>query len=218
MQYTVKHPWILPSHSKLTELIIEYEHRRNLHAGADATLAAVRQSYWPIRARSTVCRLLRGCIICFKSRSRPSQQAMGDLLNNRVVPARPFSKVDVDFCGPIYVRESGRRNVKRTKAYVAVFICMVVKAVHLEVVSNMITDAFLGAFKRFVSRRGKLSDVFSDNGTNFVGANRELEQFKKLVDSEIAKSKIIDNTALEGIKWHFMPARAPHFGGLWNRQ
>ncbi|XP_072766646.1 uncharacterized protein [Anoplolepis gracilipes] len=175
VQYTVKHPWILPSHSKLTELIIEYEHRRNFYSGADATLATVR------------------------SRPRLSQQVMRDLPDNRVIPARPFSKVGVDFCGPIYIRESGRRNIKRTKAYIAVFICMIVKAVHLEVVSDMTTDIFIGVFKRFISRRGKPSDVFSDNGTNFVGANRELE-LKKFFSSEIDKNKIIDNIALEGIK------------------
>lgn len=140
---------------------------------------------------------------------------MGDLPSNRVTPAQPFSKTRVDFCGPIYVREGSRRNVKRTKAYIAVFICMTVKAIHLEVVSSMTTDAFLGAFKRFISRRGVPSDVFSDNGTNFVGANRELDELRNLLSSEETKNKIIDNTALEGIKWHFIPARAPHFGGLW---
>ncbi|XP_018368261.1 PREDICTED: uncharacterized protein LOC108764467, partial [Trachymyrmex cornetzi] len=196
----IKHPIVLPHHSRITELIIEHEHLRNLHAGADATLAAVRQKYWPIRARGTVRKLLRGCIKCFRSKPRFSEQLMGDLPMHRVTPSRPFSSTGVDFCGPIYIREGSRKNSKRIKTFVAVFVCMVTKAAHLEVVSNLTTDAFLNAFKRFIARRG---------------ANRELEELRALCNQEEHQLKIINETAKERIKWHFIPPRAPHFGGLW---
>ncbi|XP_071639995.1 uncharacterized protein [Temnothorax longispinosus] len=142
----VKHPWLLPQRSKVTELIIEHEHRKLMHAGPEATLAAMRLSI---------------------------------------------------------------------KAYVAIFVCMATKAVHLEVVSSMTTDAFLSAFKRFIARRGKPSDVFSDNGTNFVGANRELEELRDIFTKEEHQHKITEVAASDQIKWHFIPPRAPHFGGLW---
>ncbi|XP_024868253.1 uncharacterized protein LOC112452346, partial [Temnothorax curvispinosus] len=215
LQYETKHPLLLPHHSRLTELIILHEHTRHCHAGADATLAAVRQVYWPIRARGTVKKLIRNCIRCFKLRPRGSEQIMGDLPINRVTPSKPFSNTGVDFCGPIYVREGRRRRAKRVKAYVAIFICMAVKAVHLEVVSDMTTDAFLNAFKRFISRRGRPVNVYSDNGTNFVGVNRELEKCKELFSLEQQGHNIVEYSASEGIKWHFIPARAPRFGGLW---
>ncbi|XP_011859715.1 PREDICTED: uncharacterized protein LOC105557156 [Vollenhovia emeryi] len=210
-----KHPILLPHHSRLAKLIIQYEHKKNLHAGVEATLAAVRLRYWPIRARGTVKGLLRQCITCFKARPRISEQIMGNLPAHRVATARPFSSTGVDFCGPIFIREGRRKNSKHIKAYVAVLVCMATKAVHLEVVSDLSTDAFLNAFKRFISRRGKPSDVFSDNGTNFVGANRELEDLRKLFAQEDHQHKIIDATSSEGIRWHFIPPRAPHFGGLW---
>lgn len=92
---------------------------------------------------------------------------------------------------------------------------MATKAVHLEVVSDMTTDAFLNAFKRFISRRGKPADVFSDNGTNFIGAHRELEELRNLFSQEEHKDKIINKTASDRIRWHFIPPRAPHFSGLW---
>lgn len=92
---------------------------------------------------------------------------------------------------------------------------MATKAVHLEVVSDMTTDAFLKAFKRFISRRGKLADVFSDNGTNFIGAHRELDELRNLFSQKEHKNKIIDKMASDRIRWHFIPPRAPHFGGLW---
>lgn len=79
----------------------------------------------------------------------------------------------------------------------------------------MTTDAFLNAFKRFIARRGRPSDVFSDNGTNFVGANRELEELRNLFNQEEHKRKLVDKTSNDQIRWHFIPPWAPHFGGLW---
>jgi len=213
LQHDAKHPVILPHRSRLTELIIEHKHRKNLHTGPDATLAAVRQMYWPIRARG-IKQLCRKCVICFKSKPRISEQLMGNLPAHRVIPSRP-SSTGVDFCGPIYIRGGKRRNSKHVKAYVAIFVCMATKAVHLEVVSDMTTDAFLNAFKRFISRRGKPADVFSDNGTNFIGAHGELEELRNLFSQEEHKDKIINKTASDRIRWHFIPPRAPHFGDLW---
>jgi len=214
LEHDTKYPLVLPHKSKLTELIVLHEHVRHQHAGVEATLAAVRKLYWPIRARGIVRKLIYKCIRCFRAKPRMSEQIMGALPVDRVTPGRPFANTGVDFCGPIYIREGRRRGAKRIKAYVAVFVCMAVKAVHLEVVSDMTTDAFLNAFKRFISRRGRPTNMYSDNGTNFVGANRELENCRKLFAEE-QRREIIDCTISEGIKWNFIPARAPHFGGLW---
>ncbi|XP_072755797.1 uncharacterized protein [Anoplolepis gracilipes] len=76
--------------SRLVELIVEHEHERNFHADTDATLTAIRQLYWPLRARGTVRKVLRRCILCFRARPRLSQKIMGDLPGSRVIPARPF--------------------------------------------------------------------------------------------------------------------------------
>ncbi|XP_077260842.1 uncharacterized protein LOC143896724 [Temnothorax americanus] len=212
----VKHPWLLPQRSKVTELIIEHEHRKHMHAGPEATLAAMRLRYWSPKARGTIRRVLRRCIRCFKVKPKFSEQLMGDLPTHRVIQSRPFSHTGgVDFCGPIYVREGSRKNATSVKAYVAVFVCVATKAVHLEVVSSMTTDAFLSAFKRFIARKGKPSDVFSDNGTNFVGANRKLEELRDIFTKEEHQNKITEVAASDQIKWHFIPPRAPHFGGLW---
>jgi len=92
---------------------------------------------------------------------------------------------------------------------------MIIKAIHLEIVSDLTTDAFLNAFKRFISRRGKPINVYSDNATNFVGANKELEKLRELFSQEQERRSIMNYASSEGITWHFIPARAPHFGGLW---
>ena len=81
--------------------------------------------------------------------------------------------------------------------------CMSVKAVHLELVSDLTSDAFIAAFRRFVARRGQCSHLFSDRGTNFIGANRIFRTLCQTASETMS------------IQWHFNPASSPHFGGLW---
>jgi hypothetical protein len=99
---------------------------------------------------------------------------MGNLPPHRIQQARAFLKTGVDFAGPLWIKQHTGRNSKSIKVYVAVFVCFDTKAIHHEAVSNLSSDAFIAAFKRFISPRGLCSDVFSDNGTNFVAANKDL--------------------------------------------
>lgn len=139
---------------------------------------------------------------------------MGQLPSARVTPARPFKTSGVDYAGPINIRTSKGRGHHSYKGYICLFVCMVTKAIHIEVVSDLTTQGFLAAFKRFVSRRGYCSDLWSDNGTNFVGASKELNKLFYLEDSGIHK-ELLETLALKGTTWHFIPPHTPHFGGLW---
>lgn len=87
------------------------------------------------------------------------------------------------------------------------------RAVHNEIVEDLTTEAFLACLKRFVSRRGKPSDIVSDNATNFSGAKRELDSLYKILNTN--KDKIQNTLVNDNINWHFIPPRSPHFGGLW---
>ncbi|XP_011866742.1 PREDICTED: uncharacterized protein LOC105561401 [Vollenhovia emeryi] len=207
-----KHPLVIPADHHFTKLVITERHCEMAHAGPATTLAAVRCEFWPIAGRSIVKKLVRNCVVCRKANPVPCQQLMGRLPEARVQESRPFSRVGVDYCGPFMVRDRVRRNSRQYKAYVAVYACMATKAVHIELVDDMTTDAFLGSLKRFTARRGLPSDVYSDNGKNFVGAEREIQRV--LRDSQCLE-KLHGHCAKNGIKWHFIPARAPHFGGLW---
>jgi len=135
---------------------------------------------------------------------------MADLPDSRVQQRRPFERVGVDYAGPLQIRELSLRKSRVFKIYAAVFVCLCTKAVHLEVVTDLSTDAFLAAFDSFIARRGLPSDVFSDCGTNFVGADRQLLMLIESPDGQAA----IANTRAACI-WHFNPLSAPHFGGLW---
>ncbi|XP_018405223.1 PREDICTED: uncharacterized protein LOC108781668 [Cyphomyrmex costatus] len=99
-----------------------------------------------------------------------SETITSPLPPSRITVSRPFSYCGVDYAGSLTLREGKRRNAHTHKAYIAMFVCFATKAVHIELVSDLTTDMFLAAFKRFISRRGKPSHMWSDNGTTFVGS------------------------------------------------
>lgn len=135
---------------------------------------------------------------------------MADLPSARVQQCRPFAQVGIDYAGPIQIRELHLRKYRSYKIYIAVFICFAVKAIHLEVVSELSTNAFLAAFDLFVARRGLPSKIYSDCGTNFVGADKQVHV---LVHNPIGQAAIAHSRA--DCEWHFNPPSSPHFGGLW---
>ncbi|XP_071629537.1 uncharacterized protein [Temnothorax longispinosus] len=135
---------------------------------------------------------------------------MGDLPKQRVNPSPPFTHTGVDYAGPMNVIPFVGRGQRGRKHYVAV--CLATRAIHLECVEDYSTEGFLAAFQRFVSRRGLPSDIYSDNGTNFQGSDRELQRhFLALMQDPLLN----DTLTNDGVKWHFIPPAAPHFGGIW---
>ncbi|GFY21778.1 integrase catalytic domain-containing protein [Trichonephila clavipes] len=87
------------------------------------------------------------------------------------------------------------------------------KTVHIELVSDLTSQAFIAALKRFMARRGKCEKLFSDNGKNFVGASNEIKKLLEIVRKP--DEKLANYLAAEEIEWKFIPARSPNFGGLW---
>ncbi|CAI6372181.1 unnamed protein product [Macrosiphum euphorbiae] len=212
-----KNPILLPAKSTLTKLIFEHEHRRLLHAGPQALLAGVRERYWPLDGRNIARKTVHKCVLCFRTKPVICQPICGDLPKDRIEPRRPFEVCGVDYAGPIMVKTSLRRNAQATKGYICVFICFATKAVqHLELVGDLSTNAFLAALRRFWSRRGISKTIYSDNGTNFVCANRQLQELRHILFlSEQHKQQVQEFSAEIGVQWKFIPPRAPHFGGLW---
>ncbi|XP_049309145.1 uncharacterized protein LOC125777748 [Bactrocera dorsalis] len=139
---------------------------------------------------------------------------MGPLPVTRITPARPFERCGIDFCGPIntYLRIRGKPP---TKSYLTVFVCLVTKAVHIEVVSDLSTNVFLNALKRMSGLRKMPCDIFCDNATNFVGASNQLKDLKQFLFKTETLNEIYKHCSSDFINFHFIPPRAPHFGGLW---
>ncbi|XP_063991157.1 uncharacterized protein LOC135169789 [Diachasmimorpha longicaudata] len=213
--FSQRHPIIIPKSHPVTKLIIEEAHVSQLHAGPQAVLYHIRQQYWPLDGRNSVRRIIHQCIRCTRLKPPSVNYIMGNLPSARVTESRPFTNVGIDYCGPFFVKEKKFRNRGRVKVYVAVFTCLAIKAAHLEVVSDLTTEAFLAALRRFIARRGCCRKIYSDNGTNFVGANNELRAIYEHLQSADLQNAVQSMLTNRQIHWHFIPPQSPHFGGLW---
>ncbi|GFU75538.1 integrase catalytic domain-containing protein [Trichonephila clavipes] len=181
-----KHPILLPKTDHVVNLIISDYHLKLLHAGPQLLQAALREKFWILSARDSVRRVS--------------------------LPSSVFQRTGIDFAGPFLIRSSKGRGSRNTKCYICVFVCLATKAVHLEVVSDLTSKAFIACLKRFVARRGKPSEIFCDQGTNFYGASRDLrKEFRQLMKEDAVHQFLVT----DNITFHFNPPSAPHFGGIW---
>ena len=146
---------------------------------------------------------------------KTSFQLQGQLPKERINPGSVFERVGVDYAGPISIRYGYVRKPVIVKAYVCLFVSLSIKAVHLEIVSDLTTEAFIAALRRFISRRGHPTLIWSDNGTNFVGADNQLKDLFHFMKTRTTVETIAEFCASRNVEWRFIPERSPHFGGLW---
>lgn len=212
LPYGARHPLLLPKDGHLVRLLVSDRHTKNSHAGCNALLAILQREFWILSARRTIRGVIFRCLPCYRLKAATMQPQMGDLPADRVLESRPFAGVGTDFAGPFMVKTSRIRNAKTLKAYLCVFVCLATKAVHLEVVSDLTTEAFVAALGRFVSRRGMPSLIRSDCGTNYKGTDHYLTD----VYNFLCKNQTAIGTALSrrGISWQFDPPACPHWGGI----
>ena len=122
----------------------------------------------------------------------------------RVEECPPFSYIGVDYAGPLYIKEAG------VKIWISLFACCVSRALHLELVPDMSTEAFLRCFKRFAARRGTPLKIVSDNSKTFKSANRELNR--------IQNDPVFKNFFAQlRTEWCFNVEKAPWWGGFFER-
>ena len=214
--YDIQHPLILHAKHSFAQRLIVSEHKRLLHAGPTLLSSSLYRRFHLVRGRSAIRAVTRGCVTCRRNFPRLHSQLMGQLPEKRITPDIVFSNVGVDYAGPVYIKRGATRRPCIVKAYVAVFVSLTVKAVHLEAVSDLTAEeAFLACLRRFVARRGKPESIWSDHGTNFVGANHILKDLYKFLRRQDTDESITNFCSAQGIKWEFIPEKALHFGGLW---
>lgn len=197
-------PIIVPHKHPIARLIADFFHKQ-AHVGTEWVVSEIRSKYWITHARAVVKRVRFDCRRCRRLFNPPLSQKMADLPLSRIEPySAPFSNCGVDCFGPFIVKRA-RSEIKR---WGCIFCCFQTRAVHLEMLDSMDTDSFINAFRRFIARRGLPAKVYSDNGTNFVGAQRAL----------IPHSTSLTQYCLSrGVEWVFQPPHASHMGGVWER-
>ena len=216
LNYDKIHPLLLPRSNVVTQLIVEQYHKRNLHCGSGQLLALVRESFWPISGRNLCRKVVHSCLRCFRFRPEASTVKMGDLPKCRLSSYKPcFYHTGVDFAGPLFMKDRYGRKPQVIKVYIALFICMTTRAIHLELVTSLSANAFVETFRRFIARRGKPKVMHSDNATNFTCAASEIRSLYDSFKVTSLQNSLTDYLSSEGISWDFIPPGSPHFGGLW---
>lgn len=210
MSETMKHPIILPKQSHISSLLLRHIHERYGHCGRNYILSQLRKKYWVVSANSAARRIISKCVTCRRLKTKTAEQKMANLPFERTRPnLPPFTNVGMDYFGPI-VTKRGRSLLKR---YGVIFTCLSCRAIHLEIAYSLDTDSCIHAIRRFVCRRGQVQHIWSDNGTNLVGAEKEL----KRALSSLNNDRIQGTLLKRGISWTFNPPGASHHGGVWER-
>ena len=133
----------------------------------------MQEHYTILKLRSSLRSIKAHCLRCREFQAVTMQPIMSDLPKERLAyQSPPFTNTGVDYFGPFYV------TVRRTteKRWGFLFTCLTTRAVHVEIVTSMDTSFCVMGVERFASRRGTPAMIWSDNGTNFIGAEKELRE------------------------------------------
>lgn len=203
----VRHPAILPKGHHVSRLLVKHYHEKVYHQGRGMTINEVRANgFWVLGCSSEASSLIFKCVKCRKLRRSNQEQKMADLPRERIENTPPFTYSGMDCFGPFYVKE-GRKELKK---YGLIFTCMCSRAIHIEVLDDLTTDAFLNALRCFIAIRGSVRQLQSDQGTNFVGARNEFQELMRGLTEERMKEL--------GCSFVMNPPASSHMGGVWERQ
>ena len=209
LPYDTKHPLVLPRRHCITGVIIADAHVKCGHFSVNYVLNELLLKYHILGGRATIKHYIKKlCIECRNRNVKPCSQQMAPLPTGRVfVRRRPFEHCGVDYLCGLKVKQ-GRNERKR---YGCVFTCLSTRATHLEIVFDLSTEAFLMAFRRFLALTGAATRViYSDNGSNFHGAEAELKRGLK----RLQKKWPFNDLAVRGVEFRFNPPLASHQGGV----
>ncbi|XP_068742081.1 uncharacterized protein [Montipora capricornis] len=206
VSYEEKHPALLPSDHRISLLIISHMHNCG-HPGVATTTAKSRRKYWVLKANKLSKAVKFKCVTCRRIAHKNETQLMADLPALRLAPyTPPFYYTACDYFGPYSVKVG--RN-KTAKHYGVVFTCLNTRAVHVEMAVDCSTMEFLQVLRRFFAIRGQPAVMISDNGSQFVGAERELGEMVR----GLSREEIQNFCAEKGMHWKFTTPAAPHQNG-----
>ncbi len=197
-----KLPVILPNKHPLVDQMIMEEHLLSGHGGVQLLMSKLRERVWILQGRRACQRVLKSCRKCLRHTSKPFEVDPSSLPENRVKNAAAFEITGVDLAGPLFLRNG-------TKAWIVLFTCGIFRCVWLDFVTSINTEAFLDALQRFIACCGRPKTIYSDNGTNFVGARNLLKG--------ISWTKIQAKSSVQRIQWILNPPTAAWWGGWWER-
>ena len=199
---------LLPGKHPISVLIARDVHESGGHLGIMASVAKVRLTYWIIGIRQIMRSIVSKCVKCKKKLMSMGGQVMSPLPIERLQPSPPFTNICIDYFGPYQIKGEVQKRI-RGKCYGVIITCIAVRGVYIDVASDLSTDAFLQVLRRFASIRGWPRKIFSDGGTQLVGASRELRDQIEGLDW----ARVYAYGHQQGVEWKFSPADAPWYNG-----
>ncbi|XP_035714887.1 uncharacterized protein LOC118438543 [Folsomia candida] len=188
-----RYPIMLPQDCPLIHELIREVHRMHSHGGIQFILTKLREKYWIPQGRKTVTKALRECLACRKQDAKPLQVNPVALPKRRVTTGEAFSTTGVDLVGPLFLKD-------RKKVWIVLYTCAVYRCVALDLVESLSSEAFINSLERFICTYGRPNRLYSDNGTNFVGAP---SLFMKINWDKIERA-----SQVKQIQWIFNPPTA----------
>ena len=217
LTYDEKNPVILPSGCPIIEKFILNLHVNLGHASANYLLSVIREHFKILKSKREIKRIINTCLTKRCTKVRPLGQQMGPLPTQRMDQLECFAHCSTDLFGPMFVKHTCKWekcvHLKETKVWGCIFTCLQSRAIHLEIVDNLSAEEFILALRRFISRVGIPKTMFSDNGTNFVAASKELNRMFKAINW----NKVKEECVKKGIDWTFAVEAAPFTNGISER-
>ena len=212
MSFDFKFPIILPGEEdhNITSLIEKIHIVDGQHLSKMQTFYLLQNRFHVIGGKSIVDRIIRKCPRCQRLFKNAEVQKMGDIPKQRLDVATPFSSAGLDAFGPYNIKFGGRGSCKR---WVLMICCFVTRAVCLITMKDMTMDTVIKSLVKMQALFPSLQRVFSDNGSNFVSADKTLREAVKLWDQQSINDKLSDRQLI----WEFGPARCGSAGGTWER-
>ena len=198
----------------LSRLLIKEIHEQNAHVGREHSFSLFGKHFWIVACRGLIKKILSDCINCCRQFVKPNAPCMGNLPKERLYDnAKSFSSTSIDYFGAIKVKATKytRKNSALNERYDVIFVCLTMRALHLEVADNLTTESFILALSRFIARRGHVKSITSDYGSNFIGGEYELRALVKDLDNK----RITQYLNSKKITWKFNPPLSPWMGGSW---
>ena len=213
LPFSAKHPILLPKKHPLSLAVVRFYHSQVYHQGSCISHSAVINAGFHIQGgRQLIREFVNKCVVCRKLRAATSRQLMADSPSHRLEETPPFTVIGVDVFGPFFVSNGSatRRTNSSRKIWSAIFVCLPSRAIHLEPLEGMDVSSFRNALARFMAVRGPCKIIYSDQGTNFVCAKKQLDSIDVHTLSSELKTK--------GIEWRLNPPHASHHAGSWERK
>ncbi|GBM03007.1 hypothetical protein AVEN_14521-1 [Araneus ventricosus] len=197
-----RYPIVLASDHIVVQKMIMHKHKTLSQCGVQTLMFILREEFWILKSRRTIRKAIKTCTVCRRFEAKHPEVQAAPLPEDRLRDSATFETTGIDLAGPLYLRDG-------SKSWVVLYTCAVYRAVHLELVTSLTTDKFLLSLRRFISRRGRPSIIYTDKGSNFKGSNQAL--------NKVDWNKINDDTSVSRIQWKFIPPSSPWWGGFWER-